>query len=198
MNLKTKFYAHSSAVVEDGAEIGEGTKIWHNCQIRTGANIGQNCILGKGVFVDSGVKIGDNVKIQNYVSVYHGVTIENGVFVGPHVCFTNDLLPRAVNKDGSPKLVDDWMVSPILIQEGVSLGANSTIRCDITVGAWAMVGAGSVATKDIPSYGLVYGNPAVLHGYVCKCGRKMIKRKENGEGSIFYCQTCDEEINIKG
>jgi UDP-2-acetamido-3-amino-2,3-dideoxy-glucuronate N-acetyltransferase len=112
--------------------------------------IGTNSIIGKGVYVDAGVPIGNNVKIQNYVSVYHGVAIEDGVFVGPHVCFTNDMRPRAVNPDGSLKAADDWELSETRIKKGAALGANSTIRCGITIGEWAMVGSGSVVTKDIP------------------------------------------------
>jgi acetyltransferase-like isoleucine patch superfamily enzyme len=103
------------------------------------------------------------------------VTVEDGVFLGPHVCFTNDKIPRAVNPDGSLKKGDDWEVSPILVKEGAAIGANSTILPGVTVGRWALVGSGSVVTKDVPDFGLVYGNPARLHGYVCKCGKKIEK-----------------------
>src|ERR1043166_209330 len=125
-------YVHPSAEVEPGAVIGENSKIWHMCQVRRDAHIGSECILGRGVFVDTGVQIGNRVKIQNYVSVYHGVTIEDGVFVGPHVCFTNDMFPRAVNADMSLKSADDWVLSETRVQQGASIGANSTIRCGIT------------------------------------------------------------------
>jgi len=131
---------HPSAEVSEKAIIGDGTSIWHHCQVREGAQIGRNCILGKGVYIDAGVVIGDHVKIQNYVSVYDGVTLEDGVFVGPHVCFTNDMRPRAINPDGSLKAADDWVLSKTLIMRGAALGANSTIRCGVTVGQWAMVG----------------------------------------------------------
>lgn len=197
MESKKDFYVHDSALVEDGVQIGSGTKIWHDCQIRSGARLGKNCILGKGIFVDSDVVIGDNVKIQNYVSVYHGVTIDNGVFIGPHVCFTNDLLPRAVNKDGSPKQADDWNVSPIHVGEGASLGANSTIRCGIDIGAWAMVGAGSVVTRDVPVQGLVFGNPARLQGFVCKCGAKLVKLTPVTNEIYYQCPHCHEQYLYK-
>src|SRR5512139_3926573 len=130
---------HPSAEVSEKARIGEGSSIWHHAQVREGARIGRNCIIGKGVYIDAGVSIGDNVKIQNYVSVYHGVTLEDGAFVGPHVCFTNDLRPRAINPDGSLKAADDWVLSLTRIRRGAALGANATIVCGVTVGAWAMV-----------------------------------------------------------
>jgi UDP-2-acetamido-3-amino-2,3-dideoxy-glucuronate N-acetyltransferase len=165
-------YIHPSAEVESHVIIGEGTKVWHICHIRKNAQIGQDCVLGRGVFVDSGVCIGDNVKIQNYVSIYQGVTIGDGVFVGPHVCFTNDLLPRAVNPDMTLKSGDDWTVIPTRVLHGASIGANSTILCGITIGCWAMIGAGSVVTRDVPDYALVVGNPARVIGYVCACGHR--------------------------
>lgn len=196
MNKPMNYFVHASALVEEGAQIGEGTKIWHDCQVRSGASIGKNCILGKGVFIDSGVVIGDSVKIQNYVSIYHGVTVGNGVFVGPHVCFTNDLFPRAINKDGSPKLGDDWIVSETHIADGASLGANSTIRCGINIGEWAMVGAGSVVTKDVAPQILVFGNPARFQGYVCKCGVKLKISNTNEEGTDYYCPTCYENYHF--
>lgn len=189
-------YIHATAEVADDAQIGEGTKIWHQGQIRPGVKIGENCILGKGVFVDEGVQVGSNVKIQNYVSVYHGVTIQDGVFVGPHACFTNDMRPRAINVDGSPKSADDWELSPTLIKRGAAIGANSTIRCGITLGNWAMVGSGSVVTRDVPDYGLVYGNPARLRGFVCPCGEKLQKSGEKADVVIAKCPRCGREIEI--
>lgn len=184
-----EYFAHPSAFVDEPCEIGAGTKVWHLCHIMPKAQIGQRCILGTGVYVDSGVSIGDNVKIQNYVSVFHGVTIEDGVFVGPHVCFTNDLQPRAVNPDGSLKSGADWVVSPTLVRRGAALGANSTIICGITIGAWAMVGAGSVVTHDVPDYGLVFGNPARLHGFVCPCGERLSIAQNSAFGECSKCHT---------
>ncbi|MDZ4765372.1 MAG: acyltransferase [Chloroflexota bacterium] len=163
-------FIHPSADVASDAAIGDGTKVWHLVQIRPGAHIGRECIFGRGVYVDAGVVIGDRVKVQNYVSIYEGVTIEDGVFVGPHVVFTNDKQPRAVNADMSLKSATDWTISHTLIRAGAALGANSTIVCGITIGRWAMIGAGSVVTKDVPDYGLVVGNPARLIGYVNAAG----------------------------
>jgi acetyltransferase-like isoleucine patch superfamily enzyme len=187
---------HATAEVADSARIGEGTRIWHHSQVRPDAQIGSNCNIGKGVYIDAGVRIGDNVKIQNYVSVYHGVTVEDGVFIGPHVCFTNDMRPRAINVDGSPKAVDDWVLSETLVKRGAAIGANSTVRCGITIGEWAMVGSGSVITRDVPAYGLVFGNPAHLHGFVCPCGEKLSYSKEDGETVIAVCKTCNQTIEI--
>ncbi len=154
-------------------------RVWNNAQIREGARIGDNTIIGKGVYVDAGVTIGANVKIQNNVSVFHGVIIEDGVFVGPHVCFTNDMLPRAINPDGTLKSASDWVVAETRVCYGASLGANATIVCGVTIGRWAMIGAGSVVTRDVPDYRLVYGNPARLHGYVCPCGQRLVRRESD-------------------
>ena len=189
---------HPSAEVSDKAVVGEGTSIWHQSQVRPGAHLGENCILGKGVYIDSDVHIGNNVKIQNYVSVYHGVTIEDGVFIGPHVCFTNDMKPRAINPDGTIKGIDDWKVSTTLIRMGASLGANSTIRCGVVIGRWAMVGSGSMVTRDIPDYGLTFGNPARLHGFVCPCGEKLqtIEEKAVPDEVQLKCTACGMEILI--
>lgn len=145
-------YIHETANVSEKAQIGDCTKIWINVQVRENAEIGKECIISKDAYIDANVKIGNRCKIQNSVSVYHGVTIEDDVFVGPNVAFTNDKIPRAFNKD--------WKITETLIKKGASLGANSTIVCGVTIGDYAMVAAGSVVTKDVPSYTLVAGNPA--------------------------------------
>ena len=184
---------HPTAEVSEKAEIGEGTSVWNYAQVREGARIGKNCILSKGVYVDAGVQIGNCCKLQNNVSVYHGVVIEDGVFVGPHVCFTNDLQPRAINSDGTLKSASDWVVAETRVGYGAAIGANSTIRCGVAIGKWAMIGAGSVVTKAVPDYGLAYGNPAKLHGYVCACGEKLIVTNEIG-----LCPRCGSTFqNLK-
>ncbi|MBW2993119.1 acetyltransferase [Candidatus Woesearchaeota archaeon] len=179
---------HPSAEVSDKAEIGEGTYIWNNAQIRENAKIGKTCIISKNVYIDANVIIVDNVKIQNNVSVYCGVTIEDGVFIGPHVCFTNDKIPRAINRDGTLKLGCNWEVSKILVKKGASIGANATILPGVIIGEFAMIGSGAVVTKDVPDYGLVFGNPAKLKGLVCKCGAKL--------DDEFTCANCSTKTEI--
>lgn len=194
--MRDKVRIHATAEVAESAQIGEGTSIWHQCQIRPDAQIGRNCIFGKGVYVDFGVKIGDNVKVQNYVSIYHGVEIEGGVFIGPHVCFTNDNLPRAINPDGTLKSADDWVLGRILIKHGAALGANSTILPKVIIGEWAIVGSGSVVSKDVPAYGLVYGNPARLHGFVCPCGQRLEAAEQDAQTVLARCPKCGAQIEI--
>ena len=176
---------HSTAEVSPNAQIGSGTRIWHFVQIREGVVIGQNCIIGKDVYVDANVKIGNNVKIQNSALIYHGVSLEDGVFVGPQACLTNDRNPRAITPEGTLKGNEDWVVGPILVKYGASLGAGSLILPNVTIGRFAMIGAGAVVTRDVPDHGLVIGNPARLVGYVCHCGRKMEQ-----QGRVWICHVC--------
>ncbi|TXH14393.1 MAG: N-acetyltransferase [Hyphomicrobiaceae bacterium] len=154
------FYIHPSAIVDSGALIGEGTKIWHFSHVCSGARIGKNCVLGQNVFIAPNVVIGDGVKIQNGVSVYEGVTVEDLAFLGPHCVFTNDMTPRSFG---------EWKISKTLVRRGASIGANATIVCGVELGEYCMVGAGSVVTKDVPSMALVVGNPARIKRYfTCK------------------------------
>lgn len=176
---------HSTADVSEQAEIGEGTSIWHECQVRERAIIGTGCILGKGVYIDFDVQIGNNCKIQNRSSVYHGTTLADGVFVGPHVIFTNDKRPRAINPDGSIKSDDDWEVGPIRVERGASLGAGSIVLPGVNIGEFALIGSGAVVTRDVPAHGIVIGNPARLVGYACACGTKL-----ESVDSQFRCGTC--------
>ena len=156
---------HPSAIIDAGAEIGDGTMVWVNVQIREGAKIGKNCVLSKDVYVDCNVSIGDECKIQNAVSIYDGVTIESQVFVGPNASFTNDKVPRAFNVD--------WEITKTLVQKGASLGANCTIICGIVIGEYSMIAAGSVVTKDVLPYTLVAGNPARVVAKINKAGTKI-------------------------
>jgi UDP-2-acetamido-3-amino-2,3-dideoxy-glucuronate N-acetyltransferase len=181
-------FVHATADVSSQAVIGLGVKVWHQAQVREGARIGANCIVGKGAYIDFDVVIGDNVKIQNGVCVYHGATVEDGVFLGPGAILTNDKLPRAISPDGSLKSDADWEVSSILIQRGASIGAGAVVLPGVTVGEFAMVGAGAVVTRDVPARGLVYGNPACLHGYVCRCGRPL----DALEDRRWKCEVCNE------
>jgi len=158
---------HKSAYVED-AKIGEGTNIWHFVHVRNGAEIGKNCNIGKGVYIDSDVIIGDNCKIQNFATIYKGVTIGNNVLIGPHVCFTNDMYPRAF-------IWNEEKIVKTNVLDGASIGANATIIAGITIGKYAMIGAGSVVTKDVADFSLVLGNPARVVGKIDKEG-KVIKK----------------------
>jgi len=187
---------HETAEVSDKAKIGKDVSIWNQAQIREDAVIGDNSIISKNVYVDFSVKIGKNVKIQNNSSIFHGVVIEDGVFIGPHVCLTNDNNPRAVNPDLTLKKADDWEVSETLVKEGASIGAGSIILPGITIGKFAMVGAGSVVTKDVSDFALVYGNPAKLKAFVCKCGFKLDYLKKQGNSIIMVCSKCKEECEI--
>jgi UDP-2-acetamido-3-amino-2,3-dideoxy-glucuronate N-acetyltransferase len=187
---------HPTADVSPGAQIGEGTSIWHQAQVREGTHIGRHCVISKGVYIDLGVSVGDNVKIQNYASVYHGVTIGNGVFVGPHVCFTNDRRPRAINPDGSLKEGSDWVLGETFVLEGAAIGASSVVVCGTTIGRWAMVGSGSVVTHDVPDYGLVWGNPARLQGFVCPCGERLGEMDGPRTAIVLKCPKCETEIAI--
>lgn len=167
----------NNSIISKDAKIGKNTKIWHFTQIRENARIGENCIIGKNVYIDHDVKVGNNVKIQNNSSIYFGSKIEDGVFIGSHVCLTNDKVPRAINEDGELKKENDWKVGKIKIKKGASIGAGSIILPDVTIGQFAMIGSGSVVTKDVPDFGLAYGNPAKLIGYVDKRGNKVKSKK---------------------
>lgn len=182
-------FIHSTAEIDKTARIGRNSKIWHHSQIREGAVLGKNCIIGKGVYIDHDVAIGNNCKIQNYVSIYFQTLIEKNVFIGPHVCFLNDKLPRATSPTGRLKETTDWQKGKIIVKEGASIGAGSVILPDIIIGKWAMIGAGSLVSKNIPDHGLAYGNPARIKGYVCRCGLKLIQKK-----FYLFCPKCNFKL----
>jgi UDP-2-acetamido-3-amino-2,3-dideoxy-glucuronate N-acetyltransferase len=157
------YFVHESSYVDEPCQIGEGTKIWHFSHVMKDSVIGQGCNIGQNVLIASGVRIGDHCKIQNNVSLYTGVVLEDHVFCGPSMVFTNVINPRShvIRKDE---------YKTTLVRQGASLGANCTVVCGTTVGRYAFVGAGSVVTRDVPDYALVYGNPARLRGWMCACG----------------------------
>ncbi len=162
------FYAHPTAVLDEGCRVGAGSRIWHFCHLAAGAVLGENCSLGQNVFVADGVTLGRNVKVQNNVSLYAGVVCEDDVFLGPSVVFTNVKNPRsAVPRRG------EGHYRPTYLEQGVSIGANSTIVCGVRLGRYAFVGAGSVVTKDVPAFALVYGNPARQHGWMSAHGHRL-------------------------
>jgi UDP-2-acetamido-3-amino-2,3-dideoxy-glucuronate N-acetyltransferase len=191
---------HPTADVSPRASIGANTRIWHYAQIREGAHIGANCIIGKGVYIDFDVSVGANSKLQNGVYVYHGAAVEDGVFLGPGAILTNDRLPRAINPDGFLKAAADWQVSPILIRRGASIGAGAVVLPGVTVGEFAMVGAGAIVTRDVPAHGLAYGNPARLCGYVCACGQVLSAPQSSepgGKTNVWVCPMCGESYKFQ-
>lgn len=173
---------HRTAEVSTAASVGDGTQIWNEAQVRDGAVIGNECMLGKGVYVDVDVVIGNRVKLENRVSVFKGARIADGVFIGPHTCLLNDKRPRAITPEGRLKGPEDWAVDGVIVAEGAAIGGGCTVVPGVRVGRFAMVGAGSVVTRDVPDHGLVVGNPARLVGRVCECGARL-----DGEGTCTAC-----------
>ena len=183
--MEKKYFVHESSYVDDGCEIGEGTKIWHFCHIQSGARIGKGCSLGQNVNVSNNVIVGDGCKLQNNVSLYEGVELEDNVFCGPSCVFTNDLTPRAKYPKGRANY------KRTLIREGASIGANATIVCGHTVGRCALIGAGAVVAGNVPDFALMLGVPARVSGYVCRCGERL-----NFEGSRAVCAHCKRTYSM--
>lgn len=171
--MQTDYSAHKTAVIDEGARIGAGTKVWHFSHVSGGAEIGERCSLGQNVFVANRVKIGDGVKIQNNVSVYEGVILEDYVFCGPSMVFTNVRTPRSAFPRNT---TEDYATT--LVKHGASIGANATVVCGVTIGEWAFVAAGAVVTKDIPAYALMAGVPARRIGWVCECGNSLASNEK--------------------
>ena len=172
--MKSIFYIHESSIVDKNVKIGKGSKIWHWCHISKNSKIGKDCVIGQNVFIGENVAIGDNVKIQNNVSLYDGVIIEDDVFLGPSCVFTNVLNPRAfINKKKK--------FEKTLVKKGSTIGANSTIICGLTIGSYSFIGAGSVVTKNVSNYRLVYGNPAKNKAWVSKNGDIIKKRTKKNK-----------------
>lgn len=184
--MERKYFIHESSYIDEPVFIGEGTKIWHFCHVMKNSQIGRNCVLGQNVNIDSGVILGNNVKIQNNVSVYKGVKIEDDVFCGPSMVFTNVSNPRSA----FPKALDEY--ESTLVKRGATIGANATIVCGITIGEYTFIGAGSVVTKDVLAYALIYGVPARQHGWMCQCGTRL-----EFMGNFARCNVCKHEYRLK-
>jgi UDP-2-acetamido-3-amino-2,3-dideoxy-glucuronate N-acetyltransferase len=178
---KKPYFVHESSYVDDGCEIGEGTKIWHFSHIMSGAKIGKNCTIGQNVNVGGRSIVGNHVKIQNNVSIYDEVTLEDEVFCGPSMVFTNVMNPRS-------EIVRKDEYKPTLVKRGASLGANCTILCGNTIGRYAFVGAGAVVTKDVPDYALVVGVPARVVGWMCRCAAAKLEFDPDGEATCAVCK----------
>ena len=164
--MEKDFFSHETAVIDEGCNIGKGTKIWHFSHIMTGADIGENCNIGQNVVVSSGVKLGRNVKVQNNVSIYTGVICEDDVFLGPSMVFTKIINPRSA-------VIRKTQYVTTIVEKGASIGANSTIVCGNKIGRYAFIGAGAVVTKDVKPYALVVGNPARQTGWMSEYGHKL-------------------------
>jgi len=189
--IKNKYWSHKTTEIQEGAKIGQGTKIWQNCQVLKGADIGNNCVIGHNCFIASKARIGNGVKIESNTDVWDYVTLEDYVFVGPSAVFTNDKNPRAKYPKKEYPRYGKWL--PTLIKEGVTIGANATIVCGLTIGKWAMVGAGAVVVDNVPDFALVYGVPAEIKGWVCECGNKLEFRKEKS-----ICKICKRKYKKIG
>lgn len=174
------YFVHPSSYIDEGVKIGEGTKIWHFSHIQTGARIGKSCSIGQNVNVANNVVVGNFVKIQNNVSVYEGVELEDYVFCGPSMVFTNIMNPRSEFPQRGSEFYNKT-----LVKRSASIGANATIVCGNTIGQYAFVGAGSVVTRDVPDFALVYGNPAEVRGWICACGVKL-----DFSGQQAVCSKC--------
>lgn len=183
-----------SADVSPDARIGDGSSVWHLAQVREQAVLGENCIVGRGAYVGTGVRMGDNCKLQNYALVYEPAVLEDGVFVGPAVVFTNDHYPRSIAPDGTLKRGDDWEAVGVTCKQGASIGARSVCIAPVTIGAWALVAAGSVVTKDVPDHALVAGNPARRIRWV---GRSGVPLDDSG-GGRFTCPQTGETYRQDG
>lgn len=184
------YFVHESTYIDDGAEIGAGTKIWHFCHVMPRARIGAGCNIGQNVLVSPDVMIGNNVKIQNNVSLYTGVIVEDDVFLGPSMVFTNVINPRShISRK------DEYKTT--LVRRGASIGANATIVCGVTLGYYSFVGAGSVVTRDVPDYALVLGSPARIRGWMCQCGEQLAFTDEDVVEKAV-CQSCGETYRKQG
>ena len=183
------FFAHESSYIDDGAVIGNGTKIWHFSHVMPGAVIGERCNLGQNVVVMPGTKLGNNVKIQNNVSIYEGVELEDDVFCGPSCVFTNVMNPRS----HVPRKNE---YQRTLVKKGASIGANTTIVCGHTIGQYAFIGAGAVVTKDVPDFALIVGNPGRISGWMCACGIKLSSSKTPPPS--VQCATCGSNYRANG
>jgi acetyltransferase-like isoleucine patch superfamily enzyme len=171
-------FKHDRAIVHPGAQIGEGTRIWANANIPEGAVIGRHCNICDGCYVEKGALIGDHVTLKNGVAVFDGVTLQDDVFVGAGAAFINDRNPRSHRSDA-------WVLEKTFVKKGATIGANATVMCGVTIGTYAVIGAGCVVTKDVSDYIIVVGNPARRAGYACRCGRTLNDKLKCACGAVY-------------
>ncbi len=188
---------HPTADISPGARIGAGTRIWAYAQVREGASVGANCVLGRNVYLDPLVVVGNNCKLENGVNIFRPAVLEDGVFLGPGVILTNDRLPRAVTPEGMLKGDDDWHALPVVVRTGAAVGAGAVVLPGVTIGEWAMVGAGAVVREDVEPHALVVGNPARPIGWVCRCGGRL-PGGETGPPPSETCPACAELAATRG
>lgn len=181
--MPVSIFVHDSAIVDDGADIGAGTKVWHFAHVSRGCEIGMHCTIGQGVYIAPGVRLGDGVNVSNNVSLYQGIELADNVFVGPGAVFTNVEVPRA--QPGRREAT-----AHIQVGQGCTIGANATLLAGVHIGDWSFVAAGAVVTHDVPDYSLVLGVPARASGWVCQCGHRLDEK--------LYCSSCDKQYQKEG
>lgn len=185
-----------NVTIEEGAQLGKDISIYDFSCIRKGAIVGDYCKIARNVYIDSMAIIGNRVKIQNRNNISNGVILQDGVFVGPNVTFSNDKYPRSITPNGKLKNNTDWILEKTIVKYGASIGAGAVIVCGITIGKWALIGAGAVVTKNVPDFALVMGNPARICGWVSESGQKMEYVGSESEFMLFYCKTEDKTYKI--
>jgi acetyltransferase-like isoleucine patch superfamily enzyme len=189
MSVDPSAFVHPSATIDEGASVGARTRVWHLAHLRESSSVGEECVVGRGVYVGAGVHVGHRCKLENYALVFEGATLEDGVFVGPAAVIANDRNPRAMSPEGRLNTTADWVRSETYVETGATIGARAVLVPPLRIGAWSMVGAGAVVTRDVPPHALVVGAPATVRGHVCWCGQRV-----GGDGE---CPACGRVVELR-